>query len=66
MQKNNANYNLIFSLDAYPILKKCIKEKLLVGPVEEEDEVCKRMNRGIINVSDSFDLIGNLYCQNAF
>ena len=55
-----ANYNLL-SLDIMSVLKKHIKDKVLEGAVEEDDELCKRMNRGLIKIADVFDLIGKLY-----
>ena len=64
--QQNANFNTVCSMDSHEILKKYIKEKVLEGCIEEDDELCKRMNRGLIAIADSYDLIGNLYNQNAF
>lgn len=47
------------------VLKKHIKEKVLEGAVEEDDELCKRMNRGLIKIAEYFDLIGKLYVAGA-
>lgn len=58
--KAMANYNLL-SLDIMLVLKKLINEKLLEGANEDDDEICKRINRGLIKIADTFDIIGKLY-----
>ena len=49
LQKAYGNLNTTQSIDSIDILKKFIKEKgNLEGNMEDDDELCKRMNRNVL------------------
>lgn len=65
--KNNANFNLA-SLYSQKILKRFIKESHPAKGKEEDDEICKRIHRGMLKKlgGEHFEPVGILYIQNPF
>jgi hypothetical protein len=58
----------LVSLYTQKILKRFIKESHAPEGVEEDDEICKRINRGMLRKlgKEFFDMIGILYTSNPF